>query len=1326
MERAIGIYNAPRLQTRLLPFERQLIAQLGCTEDEYIEFKRQVELLSRERPAEYDGVPEINAEAVTIVLAVVGILLQAVSYFLTPKPNVPQQREISNRNLDSIAGRDRFAPTYGFQAAQELSRYGETIPIVFTEQKRVQLTTGGRTDWYYVGGIMVSPKLVWSQTLSWGNYQSLNLMFLLGQSPVGRGPYSTAEEIAADRAGIYIGQTPLDSFDVGDYRWYYRGGPLPLSDGTGYEVNSSRLLGRSNRYGTFGPSETLDENAFKAQTFAGLTGEAFCHTFSPSNQTRFGAYNALPNGASYRLPFEPISYLNSAAKSTRQAAIAKRFQIAGNPLMAGTGRNYARQFGIVEHNGTQYAASTVDNGTRVEVAKGDTITLVYNAGRIQDNLYYKTDNAYIVYSNIGGLGSQNYWAPDEEVVDNKQIRSSIQTEHEQQDEALKIGSKWLIGNCMYKVIARSPSDKVYDKTDEETVFTVTMECIAVYDGPGYVGVCDYGFITSDTNLPEDDFGPIYNINSSWFPICKADFAIVQNARKCEATEIGIKSNVWTRLNGITNFQSVPSAEKIYEYDLKDVSLTAGTTQAYARRASFFNLYIRPADNTFEADQGWIKLNRYPLCVVGSSPQDQYNYIRIGHDYNQYEYLLRPITSGEITRIIGKTTEIDFGGNIVSGPCIRLNGEGYTDASSTAVYTDANIVTDYGTFTLSVAGFIDSMKTLSILSEFVGNPSTGDTPGVLTGPLETVQFLGAYAFQFSRDATTREVSNAISNTIQKDPDKVSTNIPYYAIAVGGEYTFDETEAGLFTYSDGSRSVSLTMRLRADELGAVVQGGRSVYWTIINHEAIDASFTGDWQAGETFALSISNFAGYVVELYFQVNEPNRINLSAEVTGERIFENNSGIVEVSYYGNSVSHSCDNGPEHEVVYINENLANDPVRNGVASYEGCAMAGLKIRGSNNIQSFEQLHLYSKTGLQVTKLRRTSDGNVLYTTGPSSVFTDLAYYLLTNAQTGAGELVSSDLIDTQQFARTGSFLEANNLYFDDVIVEPQNIREFLARISASLLCNLVMRNGRFSIEPALPIDEQSYSFYDVPVTIKGLFTEGNIIEDSFQLEYIPAQERLPIRALVRYRTEFPNRFPQEQTTVVYYNDQSNGPIEEFGFTHITSRYHAELLAKFILSSRRHRTHVVSFKTMPYGLGFAPGDFIRIVTQAGYTSVTATGIIDATGLITCTTELTNGQVLDVYYWDKTTNTATEGSITVTLNAAGLPTTTSLLNTVFSVRSTTTQAQVYVVDSIQLNEDGLAEITASNFPVDENNYSVIANELKPSYNGFTTVVDLAPDQ
>jgi hypothetical protein len=53
-----GITDLSRLP--LLPFERELVATLGCTEAEYRAFTIEAMKRSRVRPAAYDGVPDIR------------------------------------------------------------------------------------------------------------------------------------------------------------------------------------------------------------------------------------------------------------------------------------------------------------------------------------------------------------------------------------------------------------------------------------------------------------------------------------------------------------------------------------------------------------------------------------------------------------------------------------------------------------------------------------------------------------------------------------------------------------------------------------------------------------------------------------------------------------------------------------------------------------------------------------------------------------------------------------------------------------------------------------------------------------------------------------------------------------------------------------------------------------------------------------------------------------------------------------------------------------------------------------------------------------------
>jgi hypothetical protein len=69
---------------KLLPFEHELIATLGISKDEYLEF-----VALYEKP-DFKGQPTADVGVVALVLTIVGIIAQVVSALLTPQPQVPE------------------------------------------------------------------------------------------------------------------------------------------------------------------------------------------------------------------------------------------------------------------------------------------------------------------------------------------------------------------------------------------------------------------------------------------------------------------------------------------------------------------------------------------------------------------------------------------------------------------------------------------------------------------------------------------------------------------------------------------------------------------------------------------------------------------------------------------------------------------------------------------------------------------------------------------------------------------------------------------------------------------------------------------------------------------------------------------------------------------------------------------------------------------------------------------------------------------------------------------------------------------------------------
>ena len=68
-----------------------------------------------------------------------------------------------------------------------------------------------------------------------------------------------------------------------------------------------------------------------------------------------------------------------------------------------------------------------------------------------------------------------------------------------------------------------------------------------------------------------------------------------------------------------------------------------------------------------------------------------------------------------------------------------------------------------------------------------------------------------------------------------------------------------------------------------------------------------------------------------------------------------------------------------------------------------------------------------------------------------------------------------------------------------------------------------MMDGKFSLKPAVPHMADSGQINFGPVPIEQLFTAGNILENSYKLEYLRSEERRPFKAVMRYRQETRNK-----------------------------------------------------------------------------------------------------------------------------------------------------------------------------------------------------------
>ena len=496
---------------------------------------------------------------------------------------------------------------------------------------------------------------------------------------------------------------------------------------------------------------------------------------------------------------------------------------------------------------------------------------------------------------------------------------------------------------------------------------------------------------------------------------------------------------------------------------------------------------------------------------------------------------------------------------------------------------------------------------------------------------------------------------------------------------------------------------TGRYRGWQLQSIEITGHTGTWN--ENDEIEFYKPSITNASNPFWRAIQGNLGYKLKITSVAGNTTETTTSVDPSKSRIFEEQSQYADISFYGNLVQKSNESSPEHALVYVNECVSNDSL----PKYDNTTTAALVLKASRNFSALDQIRVWLKEGIKVKRLHPDDSS----TTDASNLFTDLAYYLLTDRTGGVGKALGSDadsqaLVDKDQLIATSKFLRTNKLFFNGAIADPINLRGYLAEMAPNFLCDFILADGKFSLKPAVPVDSSGEISGDA-VEIKQLFTSGNILEDSFTLDYINVDERRKFKAVVRYRKESQNKLPYEQTvTVRHSGGDGTEAIETFDLTAFcTTKEHAQLVGKYYLSLRERVTHTCSFKTTPYGLDLAPGDYIRVTTESSPYNAANNGSVSASGVITSVKALSDGPY-DVLYYPLTDASEVERG---TMNVSdGSVSESKFHSSIFSVISTTDSQNVYRVEQLTLDQDNTVAIVASEYPCNSSLVSLIAKDLR----------------
>ena len=402
-------------------------------------------------------------------------------------------------------------------------------------------------------------------------------------------------------------------------------------------------------------------------------------------------------------------------------------------------------------------------------------------------------------------------------------------------------------------------------------------------------------------------------------------------------------------------------------------------------------------------------------------------------------------------------------------------------------------------------------------------------------------------------------------------------------------------------------------------------------------------------------------------------------------------------------------NEPEHQITWLNEYVenSNEWYQNESKQYEHLAYAGIVCQSSKEISTFSNFSAYFQEGIIVKKFL----GANTKAYGATNNFPEIAYDLLTNRRYGVGEFIGTNSVDEVRFNIAAEYCNANGFYWDGVISELTNVREFLFSQAGYQLLDFAILGGQFSLFPSVPIRgdytiDNDAKAGDSNFRIKALFTDGNI--RNFKTTFLSPEERQLFIAELKYRKEEKNGFPETHITRVRLANDQGGydrdPIEVFDMTQFcTSREHAIKFAKFALRIRQTIDHSVSFETTPDAAHtLAPGDYIRLGVSIqhqernrGYTQRLRTGSVSPDGTVQFNQgiELPDDE-FEVYYWKP----GFEGVRTGTLRIVNrVVPDVAMRGILFTRIRTESRARIYKIESIAYTDESFVEIAATYTPL-----------------------------
>ena len=1231
----------------LLPSDYYLLqaladAGVSISQDDWRAFKAEVKKRAIEgpQPAVVNGLETLVI--ISIAATVISVGLTIAASFFKPKAPKPAKVEANQLRGETVENQRRYAPRAGFDAVQDPATIGTVIPVVYALREAF----GGGT----YGGVRVNMPLLWSQIQSYGGSQLLRAIFLISEGPVN----------SLDIGNFAIGDNTIGGYDFlldnanqlgSRLTVYYRaaGGRIHSAD---------RVVGRSANADQGNAENFGGQDVFAVQRSTDWSQD-FCSARKPSTQTTFGIYSLLGNNLGFRInpTLRPTVNAQLVPKGDRGDAkvVCQIDEVAASQRL--------KQRAIFSTRSGLISGSVNSAGNEITYRldrTSDANTIFSNALKPKNwqvEITYNGSNGFKFLDSISNSLAQSWMSVDPIQVDlaNEKLTTTARFDVE---AALPVLEERIPrdGEYVLEYILKFTNDEAEDaekirenfnvRFDRNTTRT-TIDTSAEYTAPQLI---DNG--NGSYSLTEGSFTPgsTTRVDSTTYEFRRTEKDIsvdfiseVPGQEKCGdvASAVSSKQKAWDDAITVGDLYKIGSAlavctsrnpeDKLFESEADFLPFEEGNGRTI--NATFTTISPGQVELTSVDD----------LRVNGDDLQQPDRYTATNHPH-VYRIAIASISTTRACRTVELGIRSALGTRI-GGLCNFADSLTYQEINQRACKNMEGKTIKRGTLLK-----VDTFQS-----------------GVISSGVERYSF-----FRISyREAGSSNAFTTLSPCfgVRSITQQACYNSLRLLMPDIRQWEYRIEPLSGWEIRSGVASGNLeVIDSKLDSVRSVSSGGVTIVFN-----GIEVSRTRS-----TFAINVTR-------------RPSNDGLGIGFTDGDSYVDAWGKLAEAFVYEEIQSSALNGPEHEVIYVNEVVPNESV----PSYGDLSIVGLNIRSSLEFQQFSQFSAYVTGGISCRRLRSN------LSLGPSHLFPDVLLDLLTNNRYGKGDLVTDEFIDFDSFREAADWCASRGYFFDGALLGRQNLRQWAADVAATHLLMFGEASGKFFLRPAFALDA---------APIKALFTAGNIREGSFTMQYLEAEERQEIQASVKYREERamtnlsnPGLFPVEREILVREASASDtAPIESIDLSdYATNADHAIDAAKYIIRMRRLTTHVIRFETTYEGVmtGLAPMDYIKVAMDSNVYDEFNNGVVTPTGGLLSTKPLANG-TYDAIIWNgNNSQEPFDGTLTVTNSGANA----SPAGVVFTIKQASRQVNTYQVESIEATDSGYLAVEAVHMPT--NNAGVL---------------------